>query len=543
MSLKPIGFLQEDFHSEVLGFLLELMSHQFPERELILYNNIDRYNNKGKYTKRYNNLTVQDLTTFIPDMTSNTCEKIFVVSYDNIFHLSLLLPYKDRLIFIAHSPKHIKSYQDHNISYFSLTSLLSTSFMLPLTKDVSYLSIEYAEPSDDVNNKESMKNIKDRGLEVLMIVGSFFKNNKDLEVLKTILQTRRYIIIICSTELTQDLQDFVKEYEELVYVALNLSTDDLIYTINFFNVKYLLFIPPKDSKFYTSSWSGSLQFAFDCNLRLILPSIIAQMYDIKNPAIICYNTAQNIISALDSGDVLKYFVNEEYQKIRNRVFDRNNIVLQYILQQKPYSNLGHYKINWTENVNQQVYIYQNLIDNSIKYIKDDKDDNTNEIILHNKSRYIENKTVLQIGIDDTIFSLSLLLLDRTSKVIHFVQDLQRAKYFKELFIYNNLDKRITFYYAVLGLQNKTSHDNSPETFCLDTLKYTDPIGIIHIRDDLFSDFLLGAKDTIQKFKPLIFVQNNDKNTQTIREKSYKNDEILLSNGYNIRFVGGYTIYM
>jgi hypothetical protein len=540
MSLnKPFGFLQEDFHSEVLSFLLELVSHHFPETELILYNNIDRYNNKRKYTQKYKNLIVKSLDTFIPDMVGDICEKIFVISYDNIFHLSLLLPYRDRLIFIAHSPKHIKAYQDHRIPYFALTSLLSTSFMLPLTNDVSHLSIEYVQPSDDVKNKEAMQNIKDRGFEILMMVGSFFNNNKDLEVIRSLLETKRYIIVICSSELTQDLQDFVREYEEYVYVALNLSTDDLIYTINFFNIRYLLFTPPRDSKFYTSSWSGSLQFAFDCNLRLVLPGIIAQMYDIKNPAIVCYNTTEDIISSLDSGDVLKYSVNEEYQKIRDRVFNRNQTVLQYILEEKPSSNLGHYKINFTEDVNNKVDMYQKLLDNSIKYIDNESKLDANQIVQMRKTKYMQDKTILQVGIDDTIFSLSLLLLERTSKIVHFVQDLQRAKYFKELFVYNNLDKRITFYYAVLGSQNKASYDkNVPESFCLDTLKYTDPIGIIHIRGDLFSEFLLGAKDTIQKYKPLIFVYDN-----VNQKTSYTNDNILLSNGYVAKFIDNYTLYM
>jgi len=41
-----LGFLQEDFHSEVLDFLLELCNNVYPDAHLILYNDIDRYNNK-----------------------------------------------------------------------------------------------------------------------------------------------------------------------------------------------------------------------------------------------------------------------------------------------------------------------------------------------------------------------------------------------------------------------------------------------------------------------------------------------------------------
>ena len=108
MSLKPIGFLQEDFHSEVLDFLLELITSREPTRQIILYNRHDRYNNKDIYKQKYLNFTVRSLNNYIHDMVNNVCEKIIVVSYDNIFHIDLLEPYKDRLIFIAHSQDHIQ---------------------------------------------------------------------------------------------------------------------------------------------------------------------------------------------------------------------------------------------------------------------------------------------------------------------------------------------------------------------------------------------------------------------------------------------------
>ena len=53
---KPIGFLQENFHSEVLDFLFELFSHLNNDQELILYNDLDKYDNKSNYLKKYKNL-------------------------------------------------------------------------------------------------------------------------------------------------------------------------------------------------------------------------------------------------------------------------------------------------------------------------------------------------------------------------------------------------------------------------------------------------------------------------------------------------------
>ena len=50
-SLKPYGFLQEDFHSEVLDYLFELITYREPKRKLVLYNEVDRYQNLDIYKK------------------------------------------------------------------------------------------------------------------------------------------------------------------------------------------------------------------------------------------------------------------------------------------------------------------------------------------------------------------------------------------------------------------------------------------------------------------------------------------------------------
>ena len=129
---KPLGFLQEDFHSEVLSFLFELVSTKFPNRKMILYNIQDRYDNKSIYKQMYKNLEIRDLQSFFPDLNKNVCEKTFVISYDNIVHFSLFLQYKNDLIFITHSPKHVEIFKKHDVKYFALTGLLSTDFMLPI---------------------------------------------------------------------------------------------------------------------------------------------------------------------------------------------------------------------------------------------------------------------------------------------------------------------------------------------------------------------------------------------------------------------------
>ena len=173
-----IGFLQEDFHSEVLDFLLELCSTVYPNATLILYNDMDRYNNKELLKENYKNLVIKDLSYFIPDLTSGGVYKIFVISYDNVIHLNMLEKYKKDLVFIAHSPKHIKSYDTLNMKYFSLTPLLSENYMLPIVNKNCNIQIENNNIPNYLPLLKSMS--INNNLKIIIMVGYFFENNKNI---------------------------------------------------------------------------------------------------------------------------------------------------------------------------------------------------------------------------------------------------------------------------------------------------------------------------------------------------------------------------
>ena len=115
-SLKPYGFLQEDFHSEVLDYLFELITYREPKRKLVLYNEVDRYQNLDIYKKKYTNLTTLGLDHFVPDLVNKACEKMFIISFDNVFHLHFLLHYKRDLVFMVHSSEHVCKLKKYNLS-------------------------------------------------------------------------------------------------------------------------------------------------------------------------------------------------------------------------------------------------------------------------------------------------------------------------------------------------------------------------------------------------------------------------------------------
>lgn len=516
--MKPIGFLQEDFHSEVLSFLLELVSTKFANRTVVLYNNQDRYDNKSLYKQKYKNLTVRDLQYFFPDINKGVCEKVFVVSYDNIVHFSFFLPYKNDLIFIAHSPKHVDTFKKNNVKYFALTGLLSTDFMLPITNQIysdEYFSHEKL--NTDIANMDIMKTIRDRNLTVLLIVGSFFENNKDIDLLKELIDTKKYILVVCTTELTKELKTFVENNLDYVYVSLNLTTRDLRFTIKYFDIKYLLFTPPKDSKFYTSSWSGSIQFGFDNGLHIIIPEIIANMYNINNSGLIAYNSVNDITNAIESQSCLNNI--KQYQNIRDSIFSRNKVVFDILLDDIKTSNIGHFRIEYHENgdnINKTVNTYQKIIDATLK------------------PQDIKDKMIITVDSDTSIFMLTTLLLERSCTIEAFIKDLDTAKYYKNIFTYNNMNKRIKFFYGLLGSKNINKNDH--EIYTLDHLKYTTPISIIYTNSDLIEDVIYGGRYTIDKYKPLIFVKHLDE-----QNKKRENLKQLLRN-YSVSTIDNFSIY-
>lgn len=518
---KPLGFLQEDFHSEVLSFLFELVSTKFPNRKMILYNIQDRYDNKSIYKQMYKNLEIRDLQSFFPDLNNNVCEKTFVISYDNIVHFSLFLQYKNDLIFITHSPKHVEIFKKHDVKYFALTGLLSTDFMLPITnKTLSKEFFSDHKLNADVANMDIMQTIRNRNLTVLLIVGSFFENNKDIGLLKNIIDTKDYIIVVCTTELTKELTDFVKDNQDYVYVSLNLTTRDLRFTIAYFDIKYLLFTPPKESKFYTSSWSGSIQFAFDHDLHIIIPNIIAKIYDIDNPDVISYKCLDDIINGIKSSNKNITY----YQKIRDDIFLRNKIVFDSLFNNIKTSNVGHFKINYHEHqsdVDNKVISYQKIIDTILT---------TGQL-----KEQLQNKLIISVDPDDTIFMLTSILLEHSCNVEAFISDYETAKYYKDIFTYNNKHNHIKFYHGLLGSTHQTSHNkNIPETYTLDHLKYTKPVFIIYTNSDLVNDVILGALGTINTCNPFIFVKN-----KSIQKY---NDTITLLKNYSSITIDNFTIY-
>ena len=335
-SVKPIGFLQEDFHSEVLDFLFELCSNIYPNRQLVLYNYKDRYDNKKIYLQKYKNLINKNLNHFIPDLISRKLHKIFIISYDNIFHLKFFESYKDQLLFIAHSKKHVNSYEELNLKYFSLTPLLhEKNYMLPIvnkmydnpTKLISTETIEIFN-----NNLNSLKNksINDN-LKIIITVGYFFENNKNLKLIDELISTESFMLIVFTPESTNELQHFINKHPKYIFSAIGLTTELLKYGISYLNINHILLTPPLDSHFFKESWSGTLAFGFDNNLKVIMPEEIVKIYNLKNDHVIPYKYNDNVVDIKDLIINDKIIYNTDLQSWKNEIFSKNKEMIKFFL--------------------------------------------------------------------------------------------------------------------------------------------------------------------------------------------------------------------
>lgn len=322
--LKPIGFLQELFHSEVLDFLFELIVKNDPSRKIILYNNTDKYNNISIYKQKYSNLTITTLNQFIPDMVNNVCEKFIVISYDNLFNsLNLITSYKNKLIFIAHSKNHIDYFTQLQLNYFSLTNLLSKDFMTPFVHNIKNNStISYIHDKHTESNLNFLKTRKQKDkLDIIIIIGHFLPNNKDMNVLDKIAFSKRFLIIIYAPEITHLLKSYVERHGGFVYIGIKLTTPEIQSVIRFLNIKYMLLAPPKNSNLYSSSWSGNISFAIDNDLHLIMPKVIANYYNLNNGGVIPYTDENDILTQIELKNGYEY--KKHLQIIRDKTYESN----------------------------------------------------------------------------------------------------------------------------------------------------------------------------------------------------------------------------
>ena len=133
--------------------------------------------------------------------------------------------------------------------------------------------------------------------------------------------------------------------------------------------------------------------------------------------------------------------------------------------------IGDFKIEFSENTDiMYESSYYNHIINSLSIPQDT----------------FYNKVVLDINTNTCLLNLIFMLLEKNCKVISFIKDINIAKYHKDIFIYNNLNDRITFFNAEIAAQSSKRDDI--DLFKIDDLKYNN-LCLIHLDSNNFDNII------------------------------------------------------
>jgi hypothetical protein len=523
---KPIGFLQENFHSEVLDFLFELFSHVNNNQELILYNDLDKYDNKSNYLKKYKNLSVKSLDYFIPDLTNKHCEKIIIVSYDNIIHLNLLSTYKNELLFVSHSKKHVIELETLGLNYFSLTPLLSKIHMLPIVKNIYNTT---KNPNYNILNIDILNDIKSKKskFEIILMIGYFLKNNKNIELVRQLMLSNNVILILFIPEVTIEVKTLINEFPDKIFAAVNLPSEQIQYNIEFLDVKYILFSPLKDSVFYKESWSGSIAFGFNNDLCLIMPESLAIMYNINNNALITYTNndpifdSKNIIEKLNNNNHFDYIL--ELQKTRNQIFDQNCLMLNRLINTNYNYTTFHYgeiilesnDFDCKNTLESNDFDCKNTLESNDFDCKNTSISNNLDCkffinFVHQNNIDINNTLIIDTNPDLGNFGLQILDSYDKCTIYNFEKNIEKAKLQKQSYTINGHVNRFKIYNNYVGDMLKSNvkiNEITLDMFTIDSFSFDKKTSVIKIDSDFQNDILTGSLNTINKYKPIIIITN------------------------------------
>jgi hypothetical protein len=489
-----VGIVYEDFHSEVLEFILEMLQFEL-DTNIIVYNDKDRYSNIDVYQQKYNRIQRRSLGTFIRDLNNEVCDKYIVISYTNLFNVGLFQEFKDKLIFIGHDDSQVKQLKSAGMNYIVLSKLLSDQlqeewkYMLPICKNSkienNYTDLKPVETEEQIGKRKAF--IEENGLKTILIVGHFLENNKDLELIKNVLSTKGIFLFVFAPALTKELSDISKVYSKYMVCGVNFSTKLIEKFIEEYNINYLLFAPPKESSFFKSQWSGSIAFGLNRNMTVIMPKELAKEYLIEDAVLTYENSNDTIIENL---------VKKDTTETRNKIYKRNCIVMEMLL-------YGKYK----------EYKYKNGY-----FIKNEEHiglDNTEQII----EEIPNNANIYIISPETAKTAIDIMKTKKNCNILLFNKDLSKCLEYKSTMVLYNYEDRVKIYNEEL-VEKVTLDvfDNKVHTI----IKEGDNINEIQI-----------AKRTLKKYSPKIVLINNKDNLkkETVEIDGYmwKKKELVNTN--------------
>lgn len=540
-----IGFLAEDFHTEVLDYLFEL--HSSSDFNLILYNTNDRYENIEIYKKKYNNFKVKDVSYFILDLTSGLFDKAYMVSYDNVIVPEMLTLYKSKLVFIAHNKKHVQLFSFLNMDFITLTSGLFT-----YDKNINYTLPICKGQNIDLKFNKNVDMLFDN-LHIGLI-GAFNEDNKDLDIIYYLLNQNVKLYIFTNSK--NDTLNLLQEKYNNFIVYKNKTTTEVLDIIKDNNIQFIGLFPPPKSSFFKDQWSGSISFAYNNNLPIIVHKQIAQLYKLNGH--VEYLNKEDLKS-----EIYNYIRDidqkrSEYIKFKTNVYQRNKLITSIVSK----NNTNEKNVLCTMTDYGALFVLKNdIIGQKLLNNNYHKKELFNMLDTHIKNMD-ENSIVIDIGSHIGTFSVGILSDNKNVKVISIEPQLYLAKLQKNTMLLNNFSDRVKIYNNIVGhkcigdvsLSNKLSKiDSISEKECnidydddnlrnygglqvgyngekvdmisIDSLKLNN-VKMIKIDVEGCEKMVLyGAKDTIAKHKPIVIYEYNWKNDEKMEELLNVNNNV------------------
>lgn len=461
INVKRIGLVCDKFHTELLETFIEIYTYN--SMDIILYNNTCNYGNVDRILKKYTTITRKSTEGLICDILGLKCDLFVIITYDTLTNLLnsnvpyALLKMHENILYIAHTIEQRNLFDYYQMRYICLCGMLATTkycnWILPIKK-----SQIIVHTSNNLNTQKCILDlcniIRTHGktCKVLISIGHFLDNNRDIALISNLLNNGNVILIVFSTYVSETLYKLSKNS---VFTCIGLSDDDIITIVSGINNEFpyitsVLYAPPKNSVFMTSQWSGTLSFAIDNDIPIILPNVLFKEYKLYNtPNVIKYNINSDVIEQtaeiIDGMNEIKQCNYTNYRKLQ---FDRNNDIL------KIYS--GIHEIHFLETPYGGIFTNQ-FIPNII---------NLNNFINADFFNNINSFSFIII-IGSGLGEFPLLLANwKHCKVFSFESNLQKATLQKKNIIANGVDNIVRLF------NNKVSSktDKNTNEFCLNDIE-------------------------------------------------------------------------
>jgi hypothetical protein len=313
MVIGNIGFLLNDYHTELLEFLFELTYKKY---NLILYIESDGYNNLELLKRKYK-FTEKSLLNYLnDDYKNNVCFKYIALSHLDI--ITKMCSDYSKFIFLVHNSEQM-SYLNNkltNFEYFIVSNQLKGDCMIPLNNNSTIKLF------DNYNNIKDIHIIK---------VGWF--TNYDEGIYDKILSLKNVKLTVFTRDSSPNLIKLISKYNN-VYVEYAKSTKYIHKFILKNNVKFVLHIPNS-----IGIWSGSISIALNNNLILLTNNEVISNYNIPSEYCLSYE------SNLEKNLYNKYNIDNRdegiLQKYRNQITYHNSCILDKKLK----SNFIRFNLN------------------------------------------------------------------------------------------------------------------------------------------------------------------------------------------------------